>query len=242
MSADEHDGFDPQPQPQPEMSPAFDRPEPDRPSPGASNGRFQLALIAGAVTAAVCGTVWAGIAYYTGYEFGVVAWLIGGVIGGVMLGFGREQSVPLGVAAVIMIVGGLMVGKVLTVQWTTASIVEMLGGEEELMVFAAVSTEMEQEYDFSPEAARWIAETEYSEPSPEVQAEMDAFDAAVEDRIAGMSDAERAAAVENMGSLTGDMSLIEQVRMGLSGWDFLWIGLAVITGWNICARSEGAAA
>ncbi|MCU0689562.1 MAG: hypothetical protein MUE97_07480 [Phycisphaerales bacterium] len=81
-------------------------------------------LIGGLVAMLVGAAVWAAISYYTGYELGFIAWGIGVLVGlGVSLGISRlgggegAPGVVAGVLAVVLALGGIALGKFVTVHF-----------------------------------------------------------------------------------------------------------------------------
>lgn len=202
-----------------------------------AGGNFPVAIVAGTIAAVVCGVAWAAVTFYSGYELGLVAWLIGAVIGGVMVGAAQQQSIQLAVAAAAIILLGLLVGKMLTVQWIADSETEMIASTPDAAVFA-VWSEMAEDHDFSPEAREWVDYPTGETPPQSIAAEMAAFDELAAERFQSMSEQERQQALDRLvdDPLAG-MSMVDQLKMVTSGYDFLWAGLALLTGCKICAPS-----
>ena len=78
---------------------------------GALAGRSGVAVVGGLATALLCGFVWAMIAKLTGYEFGFVAPLLGAGTGLITALIARQQSVLVGVGAVVTAVAGWVAAK-----------------------------------------------------------------------------------------------------------------------------------
>ena len=82
----------------------------------SSWGEIGAGLGFGLLTAAVCGAGWAGIAYVSGYELGILAagvgWLTGLAVA--MSGCRLETS---RLIALVCVVAGLLFGKVLIIEW-----------------------------------------------------------------------------------------------------------------------------
>ncbi len=90
------------------------------------------ASFAGAMLGAV---IWAAISKY-GFEFGLVAWIVGILAGVGAIILTGERSMRLGATAAVMAVIGILAGKVIAVNWLADEIRE-------------ISTELNQELDTS---------------------------------------------------------------------------------------------
>jgi hypothetical protein len=74
------------------------------------------AVIGGAIGAAV----WAAIAYFTGFEAGIVAWGIGGLVGfGMVLGTKGSYGLQFGVIAAIIALASIAAGKYMAIHAVT---------------------------------------------------------------------------------------------------------------------------
>jgi hypothetical protein len=75
-------------------------------------GPFSLALLAGAGVALIGGLVWAGVVIATKFDIGILAWLVGGATGLVIV---RVTGGPIGTAgramAGLLAAAGILVGK-----------------------------------------------------------------------------------------------------------------------------------
>lgn len=69
----------------------------------------------GAGLGAIAGAaVWALLVYFTNYEFGFVAWALGGAVGfGMMLASGGKGGVWMGIAAAVVAILGILAGKLM---------------------------------------------------------------------------------------------------------------------------------
>ena len=91
-------------------------------------GAFPLAAVAGLVAAVAGGVVWGLIVRWSGYEVGFVAWGIGFVVGtAVVLGARGARGIPYQVAAVVLALLGILIGKYLGFAWTLADAIEEEG-------------------------------------------------------------------------------------------------------------------
>ena len=78
---------------------------------GVLAGRSGVALVGGLVTALLCGFVWAMIAKLTGREFGFMAPLLGGGTGLATALIAQQQSVLVGIGAVVTAIAGWVAAK-----------------------------------------------------------------------------------------------------------------------------------
>lgn len=85
------------------------------------------AVIGGLVAGAIGAGIWAVIAYFTGFEIGWIAWVVGLLVGiGVALGNKNEGSVPAGVLAAVLAILSVVGGKYAMVRM-------VMPGENELV-------------------------------------------------------------------------------------------------------------
>jgi hypothetical protein len=102
---------------------------------------IQGALIGGALAALVGGLVWGGLVILTGFEFGIVAWLLGGAVGYAVLMFSKgETGFPQQIAAVVFSIGGILLGKYLTFYYFVKEVVSQELGAvtaENISLFSA---------------------------------------------------------------------------------------------------------
>src|SRR5262245_35752783 len=82
--------------------------QPSRAQSGMSPTSFLIALLA-AIAGAL---VWAGVAYFTGYEVGYVAWALGGLVGCAMAKAGGRDMTS-AITAAVLTVAGIAGGKLL---------------------------------------------------------------------------------------------------------------------------------
>jgi hypothetical protein len=70
------------------------------------------AIIGGLIGGAIGAAIWAGIALIADREFGIIAWLVGGLVGfGVAVGSKGQGSAATGVLAAIIALGSISAGK-----------------------------------------------------------------------------------------------------------------------------------
>jgi hypothetical protein len=130
-------------------------------------------LLGGLIAAVIGGAIWGGIAIWTGYEVGYVAWGVGLLCGmGVVMLSQGKRGMPLQMIAVVSSVLGILIGKY-------------------MVFFDAVKTVVIQ--DQGAEAAETMS----------------------------------------MFSVGGVQFFAENITSLASGFDLLWIALAVYTAWSI---------
>ncbi|MBD0338163.1 MAG: hypothetical protein ICV67_02625 [Thermoleophilia bacterium] len=91
-------------------------------------GAFPMAALAGLAAAVAGGVVWGLIARWSGYEVGFVAWGIGFLVAtAVLVGARGGRGLRYQLAAVVLALLGILIGKYLGFAWTLAEIVEEEG-------------------------------------------------------------------------------------------------------------------
>ena len=131
------------------------------------------ALLGGLIAAVMGGVIWGGIAIWTGYEIGYVAWGVGLLCGmGVVMMSQGQRGMALQVIAVVASVLGIVIGKYMSFFDSVKGIVAEERGAEAVETMSMFSMEMVQFFG-------------------------------------------------------------ENITAMASGFDLLWIGLAVYTAWSI---------
>ncbi len=74
-------------------------------------------LFVSGLVAIAAALLWGAITYYTGYEIGYIAWLVGLIIGGAAVAVGGKGS-ACGVLCAALAVGSIFLGKVMAVQFS----------------------------------------------------------------------------------------------------------------------------
>jgi hypothetical protein len=91
-------------------------------------GAFPIAALAGLVAAVAGGVLWGLIVRWSGYEVGFVAWGIGFLVGtAIVVGARGPRGLPYQVAAVVLALLGILLGKYLGFAWTLADAIEEEG-------------------------------------------------------------------------------------------------------------------
>lgn len=196
------------------------------------DGLPPLALAAGLVAALMGGAVWAGIAIYGNVEVGWVAWGIGVAVGGAMALTTSARSRKLAVAAAVLALVGLGAGKAMTFAGSAGPIADEIMAEDGYMQ-GMTAWRLYAEGALSPDLQQAVAETEARGDTltdalwADMLVEADA-------RLATMSDGDRRElAREAAGGMIRQMGIVEGLRAQLSGFDILWIFLALATAWRI---------
>jgi len=79
--------------------------------------KFPLIIASGLGGAILGAAIWAGIVKFTGFELGIVAWGMGGLVGFCVTLFTKHRSVLLGILAVAFAIVGILMGKFFIAQW-----------------------------------------------------------------------------------------------------------------------------
>lgn len=225
--------------------PAYDEPPgPGSPTPTTpphadttdSPHRPVLALIAGSAAAAAGGLVWALIVTVTNYEVGWIAWGVGLLVGLAMARSTSERSPSLGVRAALLAAAGLVLGKLLIVQFAVIpNLSKEIAGDSVAMrnaVFLAMAADsvlpgtLQAEWDAIP----------FGDTLPDELAGR--LEQAAEERIAGMDQGARDSVAKRYArAIVGDAGLVERLRSQLSVFDILWFLLAIGTAWQLTSAA-----
>lgn len=105
--------------------------------------RTATAVLAGLAAAIAGAVVWGLIVRWSEYEVGFVAWGIGFVVGtAVVMGARNRRSLPLQVAAVVLALAGVVLGKYLAFVWSVNAGAEDAGIGVSLPLFSADTFEL----------------------------------------------------------------------------------------------------
>lgn len=201
--------------------------------------RTPLALAAGLAAAVVAGVAWALLVRVTGYEIGYAAWGVGMLVGWAMAAVTRNRSGRLALAAANFALIGLVAGKLFIFLGSTG-------------VVAAELTEDEQ---FMRGAFAWRLYEDRELDAPTL-AELDATIAAGDT----LSDAVWSRMLDQAGARLGNLTANERTELArniaqatlhrigpvngvfsqLSGFDLLWILLAVGTAYRLMSPPKSA--
>lgn len=193
-------------------------------------------LVGGIVGGALGAAVWSAITYFTHYELGIVAWLVGVAVGfGVAMGTGGKGRPALGVLAALLAFASIFGGKLATAHFAAQDFIHDGGKDwDETDAFQCYVDKVALEYEGNG--------TDLSAPQddeaypPEVMKEAEA-------RWAGMSASERESFMvswvaerrQEMVEHAGVVTLIAFVG-SMSPYDLLWTVLSVGTAYRLGAR------
>lgn len=209
------------------------------------------AIVGGATAGTVGALVWAGIAYFTGYELGWIAWAVGGLVGfGVLLGSAGERSNTAGILAVVVAVISLLGAKYMTVQLLLGDdeqITEALvsGLDDDELVISYLADDVAAHFTAEGRRVDWPVGVDPTQATTEAEYPVDVW-AVAQDRWDGMSPTEREEFRDQLAAvvtanLTDAMDAIrgELAQVGFMGsfgpMDLLFFGLAVITAYKVAA-------
>lgn len=193
-------------------------------------------LFGGVVGGAIGAAAWAAISYFTHYELGVVAWVVGAAVGyGVSMGMEGKGRPAVGVLAAFLAFASIFGGKLATAHFAAQDYIHDGGKDwDETDAYQCFVDKVALEYEGNG--------TDLSAPHgdeaypPEVMKEAEA-------RWAGMSASERESFMvswvaerrQEMAEHAGVVTLIAFVG-SMSPYDLLWTVLAVGTAYRLGAR------
>ena len=190
------------------------------------------ATVAGAVGALAGGLAWYLAVRTSGYEVGWIAWGIGFLVGAAMAWATPRRSKSLAVRAGVMATLGLVVGKLLILQWMAGPALtqELQGDQESLrqVAFFDLYESGQLSQDLQIQLMNQAEDEPWSEAlSAKVDQEIDA-------RLASMSPEELEAAASRMaGLITAGIGVGEGLWMSFTLFDALWLFLAIGTAWKM---------
>ena len=195
------------------------------------------AILAGLGAALIGGIAWTVIMSLTGYELGIAAWAMGGLVGfGMSRATTLRGTVPAASAAALALVG-LLIARVLIGEFVLGGtgVGEVLA-DQELMTQAA-TVDMQFTDGFPPELqARYDAVPEGDTLSDALWEEMLA---AGNERVGSMSTEERTRVAEQFAVMAlGSMGTLDRVTAQIGAFDLLWAFLAVSTAWGMMKSED----
>lgn len=191
-----------------------------------------LALAAGLVAALLGGGIWALIGIYANLEVGWVAWGIGVMVGVAMAATTQLRTRQLAVAAAALALVGLLAGKAMTFAGSTGPIAAEMIADDEYMR-GVMAWQLYGAGELDPALQSSIQEAEVRGDTLS-DANWAGMLAAAGPRLDALSAGEREAmAREVAGNMIRQMGLVAGVRAQLSGFDLLWLFLALATAFRI---------
>lgn len=209
----------------------------DAPTTSQADDRAPLALAAGLVAALLGGLIWAAIVLVTDYEVGWVAWGIGALVGFAMAAVTRTRGRSMALAAAALALVGLIAGKGFVVAGSAGSIADELMESPEYLA-GAVAWEMYGTGELEPATIEAIDATEAAGDtlSDALWADMLAQGEA---RLSAMPETDRRVLAEEAAAgFVGQMGLVDGIMAQLSGFDLLWLLLAMGTAYKIMEARE----
>lgn len=198
----------------------------------ADDGIPALALAAGLVAALVGGAIWALIGIYGDLEVGWAAWGIGVLVGGAMAATTPIRSRQVAVAAAALALVGLLAGKAMTFAGSTGPIAEEMLADDEYLR-GVMAWQLYGAGELDPALQAGIAETE-ARGDTLSDAHWAGMLAAAGPHLDALSDEEREAMAHDVAAnMIRQMGLVAGVRAQLSGFDLLWLFLALATAFRI---------
>lgn len=203
-----------------------------------SDDRTPLALAAGLLAALLGGSVWAAIVLVTDYEIGWVAWGIGALVGLAMAKVTRTRSRPLAVGAAVLALVGLVAGKGFVTAGSAGSIADELAATPEYLA-APVAWQMYETGELDAETLEAVRATEEAGDTLS-DALWEAMVTQATARVAAMSEADRRAIADAAAAgYVNQLGLVDGILVQLSGFDLLWLVLAVGTAFQIMDARDG---
>lgn len=205
--------------------------------PSSTGQGFLGQLVAGLIGGVVGGAVWAGVVVLTGYEVGWVAMGIGLLVGIAVRVTAGEGSATAPFSAAGAAAVGLLIGKLLIVQWGGASMVAKEMSDDSQLMATAVAVKMLVEDELDPGLAAELASA-----GPDVMASIDlelrmesVQDEAVQ-RLSEMTEPQKMEVAQWFGEYAvSKLTYTERIEAMLSPWDILWFLLALGTAAKVAA-------
>ena len=190
-------------------------------------GSLGVALGVGVGAAFLGGIIWAVIAAFAGAESGYVAWGVGVLTGFAVSLTTQERSFRVGAMAAGLAVFGLLIGKVLTVNWVFEEEMRKEVYRDESAMRGGLILEKMQQGKVPEDLQAWY--TSDDEEIPEaIQEDLVVFEAKIDEELQDLaaSDKDRLAGLIS-DTLLADISYADRVKATLSPFDVLWFLLAV---------------
>ncbi len=196
-----------------------------------------LELLAGLGAAVACGVLWAVVAYYLEREFVYAALGVGAAVGFAVAATVKEPNAGHGISAAGLSAIGLLLGKFLIIQWsiTGAVLINEVVNDPEMMteaVFYKVATGDEAD----PDVKAWYLDKDATpeDAGPMLSLKLGAGFAAAEQLVGEMTTDQKLVVAEAYTDyISGSLTVTDKIKAGLSGWDFLFFGLAMFVAFQL---------
>lgn len=200
------------------------------------SGVAGIELLAGLAAAVVGGLVWALVVYYTEREFLYLVIGIGAGVGAAVAAVVKQPNAGHGVSAAGFAVIGLLLGKLLIVQWSLGTaLVKEIASDPDQMI-EAMFYEVATTDGADPELKAWYLDDTLTaeDASEELAIKIEAGIATAGEMIPQMDDEQKKEAARSyVEFVTKDLTYIDRIKMDMSWWDGLWIGIAVVVAYSI---------
>jgi hypothetical protein len=203
-------------------------------------GSFSLAVSIAAVTAIASGMIWAGIALWVGMEIGYVAWLIGLAVGGSVIVMTDERSVRLGVVAVALAIGAIMLGKVVYVSYALDDGMRKVLKSNPAILEGMITAEMIENNELDEKYLKWrethfeITRQVLKRESKEMQQLIRQERGKIKKKLAALTPADKERFyTTQINKILGVFSYKDRLAASSSLWDLLWFFLAISTAWKM---------
>jgi len=200
-----------------------------------------LSATVGLIVALALGVLWAGVAYVTDRELGLLAWAIGLGVGAAMAAVAGRRSTKLAVAAVLMSLVGLVAGKYLSTEVVLVrSVVDEILADPSFMEGFAYSTLVEQGKVDEDVQAWWSASEAGDVPPDELAERIALLESDIAATAEAAPEAEKRAWAEPIArSFIEEAPLVDRYSLGF--YDLLWVLLAVVSAWGMTHPKSAAA-
>ena len=202
----------------------------------SGGGGVMIALAAGLAAALVAGAIWALLVTVTNREIGYVAWGVGLLVGFAMSKVTAQRTQQLALAAATFAVVGLIAGKAFIFATSSGSIARELEADTE----ALSATLAWQLYDARELDAQTLAAVDAVAKGDSLSdAVWTAMNQQARVRLASMTaEQKHEIAVDGSKAMINNMGIMGGVRAQLSGFDLLWLFLAVATAYRMLAPAK----
>ncbi|QQE12374.1 zinc ribbon domain-containing protein [Planctomycetota bacterium] len=207
-------------------------------------GGLGLAMVGGGIAAVISGAIWAGVVYVTGYELGYVAIGVGLLVGVVMVALAGGQHMTVGIGAAGFAVLGLVVGKLMILQFAVPSLIASELIKMPGIEFSLAQSEMLEKKEFSERVQTVLDRRKYGEEdmdiSPLPASIAEEMEKEVQARAKKMTDDEKKKLlIEHMvNPLLESLPFEERLKSMMSFWDLAWLGIAVSTAFSVGRGKE----
>jgi len=213
--------------------PSLDQ-DPDLPgTAGQRSGSSVLAFVYGLSVAILGGMLWAAIYIKMNLEVGILAWAIGGAVGGLMIWIKKVGSVELAISAVFCALLGLASGKVLSYEYGFVPQTKKDITQDPEWMETLMHMHLKRSGRYSAELFAWRENPDSPDHPPEpLIDELNRF-ADEMDRIEKSEDRSFVDQEANYFVEQHLASLSTLERYDITVFDLIWLTLALGTAWQL---------